>query len=167
MKPHHWRETMFSCLFMLFEFMGFWFLIVLLLFDFLYDFWISLVIFGYKWWFEVVSFNWLLRFYLSKRWVFIVFRSTSTFDDLVKNRVFIVIYSLNGYNGWFEEHRVSFLICVKNGFIEWFKRFLKQSRIYLRFVCENFKYVLMSMRICCYDLVSVDSKTLEPYLLIC
>jgi hypothetical protein len=31
---------------------------------------------------------------------------------------------------------------------------------------ENFKYVLMNMRICCYDLVSVDSKTLVPYLLI-
>jgi hypothetical protein len=38
-------------------------------------------------------------FYLSKRWVFIVFHSTGTFDDLVKNRVSIVICSLNGYNG--------------------------------------------------------------------
>jgi hypothetical protein len=134
MKPHHWRETMFSCFFMLFEFMGFWFLIVLFLFDFWDDFWISLVISEYKWWFEVVSFNWLLGFYLSKCWVFIVFRSTGTFDALVKNWVSIVICSLNGYNGWFGEHRISFVICVKNGFIEWFKRFLKQSRAYLRFV---------------------------------
>jgi len=31
---------------------------------------------------------------------------------------------------------------------------------------ENFEYVLMNMRICCYDLVGVDSKTLVPYLLI-
>jgi hypothetical protein len=40
-----------------------------------------------------------LDLYLSKRWVFIVFRSTGTFDDFVKNRVSIVICSLNGYNG--------------------------------------------------------------------
>jgi hypothetical protein len=125
---------MFSCLFMLFEFMGFWFLIVLLLFGFWDDFWVSLVISGYKWWLEVVSFNWLLRFYLSKCWIFIVFRSTGTFVYLVKNQVSIVICSLKGYNGWFGEHLVSFVICVKNRFIEWFKRFLKQSRAYLRFV---------------------------------
>jgi hypothetical protein len=31
---------------------------------------------------------------------------------------------------------------------------------------ENFEYVLMNMRIYCYDLVGVDSKTLIPYLLI-
>jgi len=159
MKLHHWRETMFTCLFMLFEFMSFWFLIVLFLFDFWDDFWVSLVISEYKW-----LFNWLLGFYLSKRLGFIVFLSTRTFDDLVKNRVSIVICSLNGYNGWFGEHRVSFVICVKNGFIEWFKRFLKKNRAYLRFVCE---YVLMNMRICNYDLVGVDSKILEPYLAIC
>jgi hypothetical protein len=30
---------------------------------------------------------------------------------------------------------------------------------------ENFGYVLMNMRICCYDLVGVDSKTLILFLL--
>jgi hypothetical protein len=127
MKPHHWRESMFSRLFMLFEFMGFWFQIVLHLFDFWDDFWVSLVIFRYKWWFKNVSFNWLLGFYLSTRWVFIVFRSMGTFDYLVKNRVSIVICSLNGYNGWFGEHQVSFVICVKNGFIV-MPRFYKKRK---------------------------------------
>jgi len=32
---------------------------------------------------------------------------------------------------------------------------------------ENFGCVLMNMRICCYDLVSVDSKTLVHFLLSC
>jgi hypothetical protein len=31
---------------------------------------------------------------------------------------------------------------------------------------ESFEYVLMNLRICCYDLVGGDSKTLVPYLLI-
>jgi len=103
--------------------MGFWFLIVLLPFTYqkrkkncstsipllrwilgIYcDFRIHVMIWG------------LVGFYLSKPWVFIMFCSTGTFDDLVKNRV-------------------SFLICSKNGFIEWFKRFLKQSRTNIRFV---------------------------------
>jgi hypothetical protein len=30
---------------------------------------------------------------------------------------------------------------------------------------ENFGCLLMNMRICCYDLVGVDSKTLVPFLL--
>jgi hypothetical protein len=165
MKPHHWRETMFSCLFMLFEFMGFWFLIILFLFDFWDNFWVSLVIFGYKWWFEVISFNWLLEFYLSKHWVFIVFRSTGTFEDLVKNRVSIVICSLNGYKWWFGEHRVSFVICVKNGFIEWFKRFFKQSRVYLRVVWWTSNRCRWAWECVALILVGVDSWTLESYLL--
>jgi len=63
-------------------YMFLWFYCILVvslsfLFPFHYwdDSWISLVISGYMWWFEVVSFNCLLGFYLSKRWVFIVFRS--------------------------------------------------------------------------------------------
>jgi len=145
---------------MLFEFMGFDF-------SLFYFYSIFEMIFGYLLWFSDTSDDLrlshlivCLSFYLSKRWIFIVFHSMDTFDDLVKNLVSNVISSLNGYNGWFGEYQVYFLICVKNGFIEWFKRFLKQSRTYLKFVCENFKYVLMSMEICCYDLVGVISKTL-------
>jgi len=100
---------------MLFDFMGFWFLVVLLSFHYWDNSWVSIVIFRYMWWFEIVSFNYLVGFYLSKHWVFIVFRSTGRFDDLVQSRVSLVIRA-------------------KNGFIEWLKRFLKQSRTNIRFV---------------------------------
>jgi len=134
MKPHHWRKTMFLCLFILFEFIDFWFLIVLLLFDFWDDFWVSLVISGYKWWFEVVSFNWLLEFYLSKRWVFIVFRSTGTFDDLMKNQVSIVICSLNGYNGWFGgTHGIFCDLCKER--IHWMIQIIFEAKYSIPKIC--------------------------------
>jgi len=74
---------------------------------------ISIMISGYMWWFEIVSFNWLLRF-------------IKTLD--------IHCISFYGYIWWFGLNRISFVICAKNGFIEWFTDFLKYSRTYIRFV---------------------------------
>jgi hypothetical protein len=107
--------TIFSCKFMLSDFMSFWFLIVLLQFNYWDDSWISIVIYEYMWWFEIVSFNWLPGFLFIKV-------------------LYIHCVSFFGYIWWFGLNRISFLICAKNGFIEWFNDFLQHSRTYIRFV---------------------------------
>jgi hypothetical protein len=42
--------------------------------------------------------------------------------------------SFYGYIWCFGLNWISFVICAKNGFIEWFNEFLKYSRTYIRFV---------------------------------
>jgi len=115
MKPHHWRATIFLCKFILSDFIWFNFSNVLLLFNLWNDSWISIVIYGYMWWIEIVSHNWLLGFLFIK-----------TLD--------IHSVSFYGYIWWFGLNRISFVIFAKSGFIEWFNDFLKHSRTYLRFV---------------------------------
>jgi hypothetical protein len=115
MKTHHWRATIFSCKFILSDFMSFWFLIALFQFNYWYDSWIFIAIYGYIWWFEIVSFNWLLEFLFIK-----------TLD------IYCVLFY--GYIWWIGLNWISFVICAKNGFIEWFNDFLKYSRTYIRFV---------------------------------
>jgi hypothetical protein len=115
MKPHHWRETKFSCKFILSDFIWFNFSNFLLLFNLWNDSWISIVIYGYMWWFEIISLNWLLGFLFIK-----------TLD--------IYCVSFYGYIWWFVLNQISFVIYAKNGFIEWFNDFLKHSRTYIRFV---------------------------------
>jgi hypothetical protein len=115
MKPHHWRTTIFSCKFILSDFIWFIFSNVLLLFNLRNDSWISFVIQEYIWWFEIISHNWLLGFLIIK-----------TLD--------IHCVSFYGYIWWFGLNRISFVICAKKGFIEWFNDFLKHSRTYIRFV---------------------------------
>jgi hypothetical protein len=44
--------------------------------------------------------------------------------------------------------------------------FCSKSRTYLRFAFKNLKICVMSMRLGCYDLVSVDSKTLDSFIFI-
>jgi hypothetical protein len=146
MKPHHWRATIFSCKFILSNFISFNFSYVLLLFNLWNDSRISFVIQGYIWWFEIILHNWLLRFLFIKM-------------------LDIHCVSLYGYIWWFGLNRISFVICANNGFIEWFNYFFKHSRTYIRVVWWELQCVLMNMRICCYDLVGVDSKTLVPFLL--
>ena len=119
MKPHNWRATIFSCKFILSDFIWFNFFNVLLLFNLWNDSWISIVIYGYMWWFEIVLHNWLLGFLFIK-----------TLD--------IHCVSFYGYNWWFGLNRISFVICAKNGFIEWFNDFLKHSRTYIGFVRWEF-----------------------------
>jgi hypothetical protein len=95
-------------------------------------------------------------------------------DSFIKLMAWVFIYQNVGYSVCFilwihlmiQSKLDIFCDLCKNGFVEWFKQFLKQSRAYLRFACENFKICVMSMRICCYDLVGVDSKTLEPFIFI-
>jgi hypothetical protein len=115
MKPHHWRATIFSCKFILSDFIWFNFFNVLLLFNLWDDSWISFMIQGYIWWFEIISHNWLLRFLFIK-----------TLD--------IHCVSFYGYIWWFGLNRISFVICAKNEFIEWFNDFFKHSRTYIRVV---------------------------------
>jgi hypothetical protein len=115
MKPHHWRATIFSCKFILSDFILFNFSNVLLLFNLWNDSWIYTVIYGYMWWFEIVSKNWLLGFLFIK-----------TLD--------IHCVSFYGYIWWFGLNRISFVIYAKNGFIEWFNNFFKHSKTYIRFV---------------------------------
>jgi hypothetical protein len=115
MKHHHWRATIFSCKFILSDFIWFNFSNVLLLFNLRNDSWISIVIYGYMWWFEIVSHNWLLGFLFIKM-------------------LDIHCVSFYGYIWWFGLNRISFVICAKNGFIEWFNDFLKHSKAYIRFV---------------------------------
>jgi hypothetical protein len=58
MKHHQWITIILPCKFLLSDFVGFNISIVLLLFNYWDDSWISIVIYGYMWWFEIVSFNW-------------------------------------------------------------------------------------------------------------
>jgi hypothetical protein len=115
MKHHHWGATIFSCKFILSDFIWFNFSNVLLLFNLWNDSWISIVIYGYMWWFEIVSHNWLLGFLFVKM-------------------LDIHCVSFYGYIWWFGLNRISFMICAKNGFIEWFNDFSKHSKAYIRFV---------------------------------
>ena len=73
-----------------------------------------------------------------------------------------VIY---GYIWWFDLNWISFVICVKSGYIGWFWLIIWSiSKIYFRFDCKTLG-ILLIMGICCYEFVSVEFETLVLSLL--
>jgi hypothetical protein len=115
MKPHLWRATIFSWEFMLSNFIWFNISNVLLLFnywdeflDIYCDFRIHVMIWDKSHLIDCLDFSFI-----------------KTLD--------IHCVSFYGYIWWFGLNRISFVICAKNGFSEWFNEFFKDSRTYIRF----------------------------------
>lgn len=115
MKHHLRRATIFSWEFLLSNFIGFNIFNILLLFNF-WDYFLDIYCD-----FRIHVMIWELSHLIDC----LDFSFIKTLD--------IHCVSFYGYIWWFGSNLISFVICTKNGFSEWFNEFLKHSRIYKSF----------------------------------